>query len=196
MEPKIKILKAAIDLFSQRGFTATSLREIAMLASVNMAMINYYFISKDKVLENILDSWLSSVLVESQTIINGEDTEIDKMESIVNILLHYIFSNKQIALIYFQAQMTNSHPEVKIKLQKANEANYKNFEHLIQAGQKSNVFNKDISPFLFYFSLMGTIQQALVNMRTANSDFISKQDAKSKVSQHIKSLCRSLLIRD
>lgn len=55
-EPKERILQAAIDLFSQKGFAATGVREIARQAGVNLAMINYYYGSKHNVLKAIIAS--------------------------------------------------------------------------------------------------------------------------------------------
>ena len=37
-----------MNLFGQKGFDGTSVREIAAGADVNLAMINYYFGSKEK----------------------------------------------------------------------------------------------------------------------------------------------------
>jgi AcrR family transcriptional regulator len=45
-ETRRRILDAADELFSRRGFSATSMRAIAHLAEVNLAAINYHFSSK------------------------------------------------------------------------------------------------------------------------------------------------------
>lgn len=44
---KDRILDAAERLFAQRGFAATSLRDITAEAGANLAAVNYYFQSKD-----------------------------------------------------------------------------------------------------------------------------------------------------
>ncbi|AEC02834.1 TetR/AcrR family transcriptional regulator [Parasphaerochaeta coccoides] len=49
-----RILTAATELFSQKGFDATSVNEIAALAGVNKALIYYYFPSKDALLGSIV----------------------------------------------------------------------------------------------------------------------------------------------
>ncbi|MBX3585622.1 MAG: CerR family C-terminal domain-containing protein [Ramlibacter sp.] len=40
---RARLLRAALGLFSQKGFTKTSTREIALAAGVNIAAISYYF---------------------------------------------------------------------------------------------------------------------------------------------------------
>lgn len=46
--PRGRILAAARELFSQRGFAASGTRAIAAAAQVNQAMLNYYFGSKER----------------------------------------------------------------------------------------------------------------------------------------------------
>jgi AcrR family transcriptional regulator len=49
-----KILDAAEALFAQKGFEATSLREITSTAGINLAAVNYYFRSKDNLIVETL----------------------------------------------------------------------------------------------------------------------------------------------
>jgi AcrR family transcriptional regulator len=52
--PRGRILKAARSLFAQHGLTATTTRAIARQAGVNLAMIHYYYGSKDALYERVL----------------------------------------------------------------------------------------------------------------------------------------------
>ncbi|MFO8191825.1 MAG: TetR family transcriptional regulator [Bacillota bacterium] len=55
---KKRITAAAIDLFSQKGYDATSVNEIAGMAGVTKALIYYYFKSKEDILDNLVSSLL------------------------------------------------------------------------------------------------------------------------------------------
>jgi len=44
-----KILTAAKKIFTQRGYEATKVRDIAAEADINLSLVNYYFRSKEKV---------------------------------------------------------------------------------------------------------------------------------------------------
>src|ERR1700743_2533747 len=48
------ILVIAERLFGEKGFDGTSVRDIAQSAGVNLAMISYYFGSKEKLLEALV----------------------------------------------------------------------------------------------------------------------------------------------
>lgn len=50
---KERILDAAEELFSEKGFAETSMRDITSLANVNLASINYHFGSKDELINAV-----------------------------------------------------------------------------------------------------------------------------------------------
>jgi len=49
-----KIKAAAKKLFTQKGFAATRTRDIAEEAGINLALLNYYFRSKEKLFELVM----------------------------------------------------------------------------------------------------------------------------------------------
>ncbi len=53
--PRGRIMEVAKELFAEKGFEATSTRQIAERAEVNQAMINYYFSSKDLLYKRIVN---------------------------------------------------------------------------------------------------------------------------------------------
>jgi len=50
---KEKIMKVAVEMFSERGFRSVSTREIAKAADINPASIYYYFSSKNDILKSL-----------------------------------------------------------------------------------------------------------------------------------------------
>ena len=52
---KTRILDAAEKLFGQKGFDATSLRDITTEAQVNLAAVNYHFQSKDSLIDAVIE---------------------------------------------------------------------------------------------------------------------------------------------
>ena len=61
---KDKILDAAEGLFMERGFEATSLRQITAAAGANLAAVNYHFGSKDELFEAVLTRRLDPMNLE------------------------------------------------------------------------------------------------------------------------------------
>lgn len=54
-DTKLKILYAANELFAQKGFSASSMREIAQRADVNLSAINYHFRNKESLYQDVFE---------------------------------------------------------------------------------------------------------------------------------------------
>lgn len=65
---KEKVIEAAIELFNVKGFTGSSVRDIANKAEANVALISYYFGSKQGLLEHLMTKFLEGYVsaIESQ----------------------------------------------------------------------------------------------------------------------------------
>ena len=78
-EKQIQILKVAEKLFSEKGFDGTSIREISKLSNVNVAMVSYYFGSKEKLLESLIIFRTSDLKNILEDIIADSGTPIQKI---------------------------------------------------------------------------------------------------------------------
>ncbi|ESU18434.1 hypothetical protein FCR2A7T_29580 [Flavobacterium cauense R2A-7] len=92
-EKKEIIKQTAFNLFSKNGFEATSVREIAKQANVNLAMISYYFNSKEQLLEDIIEEKLNDIKIYDTEITNSKNVE-ESLAQIIEILLKKILKNQ------------------------------------------------------------------------------------------------------
>lgn len=77
-DTKDKILEVANELFAEKGFKGTSIREIAKLADVNLSAVNYHFTNKENLYSQVFQQnhkWME----DSVTRI-GEDDLINTQE--------------------------------------------------------------------------------------------------------------------
>ena len=80
-----KIKEAARTLFTKKGFDAVKTRDIAKEAGINLALLNYYFRSKEKLFEIIMLENMQRFFEGFVIIVNDEKTSyIKKIELIVN----------------------------------------------------------------------------------------------------------------
>jgi len=102
-EKQIHILIIAEKLFAENGFDGTSVRQIAKEASVNLAMISYYFGSKERLLENLLVYRTSDFRMELETVISQEMDHISKIDDIVALAIRRIHRNRRMyKIIHFE----------------------------------------------------------------------------------------------
>lgn len=71
-----KIIEATIECIEREGIQAVTIRKIAKLAGVNSAAINYYFRSKEKLVEEVMRSTIENVFEDWREIINDENRSV------------------------------------------------------------------------------------------------------------------------
>ena len=93
MSKRDHILEAAEELFAEFGYDGTSVRALATKAGVNIAMISYYFGSKEKLFEALIEH-RASFLREKLKVINKYfDDPVKRIEVVVDAIVERIFSN-------------------------------------------------------------------------------------------------------
>jgi len=92
-EKQIKILDVAEELIAKKGFEGTSVRDICSKANINVAMISYYFGSKEKMMSYLyqyrVQRTKESFSEFAQTIKEGKPEM--QMKEIVNYVISMLF---------------------------------------------------------------------------------------------------------
>ncbi len=90
MPPKntaISILSAAEELFAEKGFAETSLRNITSRAGVNLAAVNYHFGSKKELIQAVFARFLTPFCSELESELNNYQAELDGQRPDLTTLL-------------------------------------------------------------------------------------------------------------
>lgn len=89
-----KILKVATKIFMKKGFAATKTREIAEAAQINLALLNYYFRSKKRLFDMIIDSSFRTFFSTIVKTINDDQTSLDhKLEVLSETYISMLLDN-------------------------------------------------------------------------------------------------------
>ena len=78
-----KIKSAARVAFHKKGYAATRTRDIAEEADINLALLNYYFRSKEKLFETIMFETLFSFMQNMAMVLNDEKSTLEKKVELV-----------------------------------------------------------------------------------------------------------------
>ncbi len=92
-DAEIKIKEAARRVFLAQGYEGTKMRQIAEAAGVNLAMINYYFRSKEQLFNSIYAETFSQFIGQVVQLIN-ESTPLEvKIWRIVDRYCDFLVEN-------------------------------------------------------------------------------------------------------
>ena len=103
-----KIKSAARKLFTQKGFAATKTRDIANEAGINLALLNYYFRSKEKLFQIIMLENLGHFFQGVMAIVNDEKTALyKKIELLVGFYIDRLMENPDVPLFVMNEARNN-----------------------------------------------------------------------------------------
>ena len=91
-----RILAIACEVFAKRGFRNTTVREICQQAGVNVASVNYYFSSKEKLYEEVCKyaCGISSEDGDQRFRLNSSGNPEEQLKSFVQALLTNVLGNE------------------------------------------------------------------------------------------------------
>ncbi len=158
------ILKKAEELFATNGFNATSVRDIARAAKVNLAMISYYFGSKEKLIETLFIDRMKQGLERTESLLaNPAITPIQKLEIMVDSYCEKISHNNNFFRSSMVAQLTKHNKVVLNLIFKSREQYAKAFEQILKEGIENGQFKYSYD-FVFFLNIFnGILMQSIVN---------------------------------
>ena len=140
-EKQIKILDVAEELIAKKGFDGTSVRDICSKANINVAMISYYFGSKEKMMSYLyqyrVQRTKESFSEFAQTIKEGKPEM--QMKEIVNYVISLLF--KYSYFHGFVTQEMRSLDNVKDDLLEFYQTCVIRIEEIVKRGIVSGVFH-------------------------------------------------------
>jgi len=199
-EKQIQILEVAEKLFAENGYDGTTIRHISKVARINIAMISYYFGSKDKLLNSLLEYRISDFRMELETVLSKTTNHIEKLDEIVALMVSRINKNRRTyKIIHFQYSSKDRKFDFESYMHQKKE-NFEILEKFIKSGQESGVFIKNVNAVLIVPTILGSyfhfyynkaFFMSLLHMNNEN-DF--EAYIKNELTLHIQQTMKALLI--
>lgn len=203
-DKKTHIINVAIELFSKNGFEGTSMRDLASAAEVNIAMINYYFGSKEKLFEAIVEGRSEKARKELEELAQDSSlSSIEKMERVIEMQVNKVLQKRHFHKVIQNEVMLNKRPELNIAIGNIFKRNSIILKSIIEQGYKNGEFNK-VDPGLCVSTLIGTINHVFLSRTICNLVFDKNNPAddpfenpkiKKKVIDHLKSIMHVYLVK-
>ncbi len=142
-----KIFDAATELFMEKGVDRTSVRDIASKAGINLALMNYYFRSK----ENLFDAIFTNLVKENtRELLKILDSDMDLEEKVQNYVNAYIdiLTSNPLLVPFFMAIIHRSQDKItKMKMISNLYGTEKFSQQIVDEGKKGTIRRTDPSHF-------------------------------------------------
>lgn len=120
-----KIVQAAKEVFTQKGYAAARTQEIADRAGVNKGLLQYYFKgnSKEKLFKAIFEESYLKIMARINYIFESEDSFKHKIELVLDAYFDLLLENPNLPGFIVNELHTNTHAFVEEIMQKPNRPN-------------------------------------------------------------------------
>lgn len=146
-----KIKEAARKVFTKKGYAATRTRDIAEEAGINLALLNYYFRSKEKLFELVIMEKMHLLIGRIAPVLMDENTSIEqKVEQAATHYIDTLLSNPDIPLFVLGEIKSNPEKFADLIVAKTKIVDSAFFRQLKER-------RPDINPLQFIFNLLGMI---------------------------------------
>jgi AcrR family transcriptional regulator len=202
-QKQVSILEAAEQLFASRGFHGTSVRDIAHEADVNIAMISYYFGSKEKLIEAIFLKRIYAWKILLEGLLKDEGlTFIQRFDRLVETYVERVMNNPCFHLMMIRAQIQT---DIKVNdlIHENKREVYEVIKSFITDGQEKGIFN-DVDIMMLVNTLTGTTNHIMSTrhhfQRMGNLEHLSDEELQAyliiHISNYLKKLFKAILIHE
>ena len=195
------ILFAAEKLFAEHGFQGTSTREISKAANVNISMISYYFGSKEKLYEKLVEYRMNESQFFSKDILERTDIdEWEKIEKIVDQFSGRIRHHKCFYRIMQREQLHTENPQIVEFLKQTKLGFISMYSKILESGLQKGIFTKNPPIYLLHSTVSGTLFYAS-NGKEMYKEFLNNTEDEeifeekyyTELNEHIKYILKDLL---
>jgi TetR/AcrR family transcriptional regulator, cholesterol catabolism regulator len=144
------VVQLAGELFAQKGYRATTVREIADAAGILSGSLYHHFDSKESIGDEILSSFINDVLADYRAAVSSAGSTRDVLEQIVRSTSRTL-SRHRAALAMLQNDWSYFSTQPRFSyLRKALSEIERTWVTQLERGQESGVFRADLDPELTY----------------------------------------------
>ncbi len=126
---EVEILKAAEELFLEKGFSGTSTTDIAKRVGCNQALVHYYFRTKENLFLRVFNGKVETILTTLQQPLLEQNAEFtDKLRSTIGAYFDFLTENSRLPFFVINELLCNRE-----RLQSA-------YKYFMQNTLRNNVF--------------------------------------------------------
>jgi len=189
---KEQIVNVAAKLFKQKGFVATSMRDLAAELGIEAASIYYHFKSKEELLEKICfdmaDKFITNAREVNDIYFNAEE----KLRMAIKFHIETITENQNQSSVFLSEWRNLSEP--KFALFKQLRQQYENqFTIILADGEKEDIFD-DVDKKFAVLSILSTIN--FINEWYKPDGRMNASEIAEKLSNFIMGGLRKRLVTD
>lgn len=160
VKTKQTILQNAKNLFSTKGFAATSINEIAKSSQINKAMLYYYFKSKADIYETVINEILSGIYEKIVVSDKCCDSATGDLRAFISIYAKFANEHPYFPALMLR-ELSNSAGHLSDSVLDGCIKLFRLFSDILQRGENEGIF-KDVKPMVVFCMVISTVNILVV----------------------------------
>ena len=192
-EKQIHILNVAEKLIAKKGFEGTSVRDISTSANINVAMISYYFGSKEKMMGSLYQLRVQKTrqnFKEFSEIIKDGNPEM-QFKEIIKFVTKQLF--KYSYFHGFVTQELRAGDDLKSELTEFYKVTVNKLDELVQRGVATGVFTHAPKAEDMLTIILGSTLFVIRN-KNFYQEYVPHKNEQSYLAEAEKKVCASILL--
>jgi len=205
IDKKEHILDVAEKVFSELGFDGASTRTISGEAGVNMAMLNYYFGSKEGLFLAVFNRKITSFKNLLQNI-GADDTTSswDKIEKYIDLYVQRVVTNNCFQKMLYQELAMQRRGDLADNISGILMQNVSELSKIIQDGIERGEFKKGVDIQMVIATIYGT-KNFIINAPQLTSSMLGydildekllEEKLKPRIEAYLKKLLKAYLVNE
>ena len=179
-EKKDIILDVAENLFAKHGFEGTTTRAISDQAEVNIAMLSYYFGSKEKLLEAVMDRHAHKAYEWVEEIHKEEPDPLRRLKKWNSAYVEFAFANpRPVIIAHRERSLINDRPHIMDNVEEASNRMKGYFTETIETGKNQGLF-RDIDIELTLHTFLQAVETLITNHQWVKKTMTIDGDSSSE----------------
>lgn len=161
MSRRAELLGIAAELFAERGFRATTVRDIAEAAGILSGSLYHHFDSKESMVDEILSTFQDELFARYDAVLASDADVRSQVEQIVRLSFEAIDQHRAAVAIFQNDAAYLSLDDRFAYLRTNNERFRSMWTSLIDAGIAEGALRSDLDPVLSYRFIRDTVWVAV-----------------------------------
>lgn len=199
-ETKENILKAAIQVFAEYGYSGGRIEQISRAAKSNDRMIYYYFSNKEKLFLAVLEAIYRNFYEAENTLSFDLDEPLKTLKGIIAFTFHYYLEHPEFVAILNDENLHKAkHARQSENIKNISGGIQGNLAPILAAGQQAGLFRDDVVAGNLYLTISALTYFYCSNQHTL-TEFIGKdfKDAQFQTQwlKHITDVVIRFVVKD
>jgi TetR/AcrR family fatty acid metabolism transcriptional regulator len=174
------ILRAAIDVFAERGFFNAQVADVARAAGGAAGTVYLYFRSKDDLLASIFDETMDAAIAQGRTALAGMTDPLDALRCLARCHLARLGADRDLAIV-FQVELRQT---IKF-MARFSETRLREYLGMIRDvivdGQRTGRFRAGVDPTLAAKVFFGALDEMATNWVLSERQYALESEAEAVV---------------